>query len=311
VLIHLGDIYYSGLPRECKKHFSDVIDEVWPKKRPLVYVLDGNHDRYAGSNGGYYPMITRLNAKKKFMQPNSYFCLRNEFWQFVAMDTGYHDTDPFTEYRNVTFLEESEVEWVRDKVRGNGAGVDRTVNKSGARGTVLLSHHQLISQIGVGRDEKERLLPVNPNLAEAVAPVSELVDFWLWGHEHDLRIFEPYSFEGKELPLGRCVGAGAVPVFVEGREAQAEANPELLLSIPEMGPPTVVPGTELGDNGEVMNHAYAMMTFDGPALTIDYYQIDSSGASVKALPRLEKIPYSDTVAMSKAAQGGGAAAGTV
>jgi len=221
------------------------------------------------------------------------------------MDTGYHDTDPFTEYRNVTYLEDSEVEWVRDKVRANGEGVNAKVNASGVRGTVLLSHHQLMSQIGVGRDEKERLLPVNPRLAEMVAPVSELVDFWLWGHEHDLRIFEPYSFEGKALPLGRCVGAGAVPVFLEGREAQAAADPGLFLSSPETGPPQVVKGTELGNNGEVMNHAYAMLTLDGPALTIDYYQIDSTGASVKAPPPLEKIPFSDRVEKPRAVSVGG------
>ena len=61
VLLHLGDIYYSGLPSECKSHFTDLIDKAWPdggpRTKPLVFTLDGNHDRYAGSNGGYYDLI--------------------------------------------------------------------------------------------------------------------------------------------------------------------------------------------------------------------------------------------------------------
>ena len=65
VLMHLGDIYYSGLPSECKSHFTDLIDKAWPdggpRKKPLVFTLDGNHDRYAGSNGGYYDLIKNLN----------------------------------------------------------------------------------------------------------------------------------------------------------------------------------------------------------------------------------------------------------
>ena len=97
-------------------------------------------------------MIASLNQGATLPQPNSYFALRNNFWQFVAMDTGYHDTDPFTVTSNLTYLEQSEIDWHLDKIRNNGVGVDTSVNPSGVRGTVLLSHHQLMSFTGVGNN---------------------------------------------------------------------------------------------------------------------------------------------------------------
>ena len=248
-------------------------------------------------------MIAALNRDARrgtrLGQPNSYFCLRNDYWQFCAMDTGLHDTNPWTEYKNMTFLEEQEVAWHLDKIRGNGVGVK---NASGVRGTVLLSHHQLMSFIGVGRDDKDKLLAVNPKLANAFAPVFGLVDVWMWGHEHDLLLFEPYTMsEGVALPPGRCVGAGAVPVF----PPEPEAQDELVVPESEKEAPAVIAGTQLDDNGTVFNHAYAMVSVDGPAMTIDYYQLDSSGGDPASPPELSKVWYSDRIARPRAAGGTG------
>jgi Calcineurin-like phosphoesterase len=292
VLIHLGDVYYAGMPSEDTGHFSALIGEVWPANPPLVFTLDGNHDRYAGTAGGYYPLIANLNASAKLPQPNSYFALRNNFWQFVAMDTGYHDTDPFTVNSNVTYLEPTEIAWHLDKIKNNGVGVDTTKNPSAVRGTVLLSHHQLVSFTGVGEDAAGQALAVNQNLADAFSPVFNLIDFWLWGHEHDLCIFEPYSnAPGQPLPPGRCVGASAVPIFTP-----AAAPPEILV-IPECenARPQIVPGTALANNGTVFNHAYAIATLTNAGITIDYYQVDSSDAT-PGKPPAPTLVYSDKAA---------------
>src|SRR5579863_7041622 len=199
VLLHLGDIYYSGLPSECKAHFTDLIDKAWPdggpKPKPLVFTLDGNHDRYAGSNGGYYNLLKSLNQAAGKPQPNSYFAARNNFWQFVAMDTSFYDSDPGATAAGtaLTKLVDQEVPWHLDKINNNCANVDKAANPNGARGTVLLSHHQLYSFTGVGKGGDGAPLAVNPNLVNALAPVFHLIDVWLWGHEHNLCIFEPYS----------------------------------------------------------------------------------------------------------------------
>jgi len=300
VLIHLGDIYYSGLPSEDSSHFVALINQVWPVDPPLVFTLDGNHDRYAGSAGGYYTLIANLNKAAGLPQPNSYFALRNNFWQFVATDTGYHDTSPFTVSSNLTYLEETQVAWALDKIRNNGVGVDTAVNPTGSRRTVLLSHHQLLSFSGLGKNAEGKPLAINPHLANAFSSVFPSIDFWLWGHEHDLCIFEPYTMgPGQPLPAGRCIGASPVPQFTP----QAAAPADLVIPSSETGPPKVIAGTSLGSNNGVFNHAYAIITLENAALTINYYQIASSAATPGQPPALAPLAYSDESPASRRAGG--------
>jgi len=292
VLLHLGDIYYSGLPSECKSHFTDLIDKVWPpagpRKRPRVFTLDGNHDRYAGSNGGYYELIKSLN------QPNSYFAFRNNFWQFLAMDTGYYDADPNATRAGtaLTKLVDQEAVWHFDKINNCGVNVDKSVNPGGARGTVLLSHHQLYSFSGVGRNAAGAQMAVNPYLANLFTPVFDQIDLWLWGHEHWLCIFEPYSYGGHPMPKGRCVGASAVPVYLAQKPGP---DPHLAPSPGENRPPRTVPGTDLGHNGTVFNYCYAIMGLAGPKLSVDYYQVNSTDATPGNPPPLGTPVYSETI----------------
>jgi len=100
ILIHLGDIYYSGTPAECDANFKRIIDQVFGRTGAAtdipVFTMPGNHDMYSGGVG-YYNLLKTLNAPP-MQQPASFFCLRDKTaqrWQFVAMDTGYHDYDPF------------------------------------------------------------------------------------------------------------------------------------------------------------------------------------------------------------------------
>ena len=62
VLIHLGDIYYSGTEDECRANFEAIVNQVFDrsKTRLPVYTLSGNHDMYCGGVG-YYKLIKRLN----------------------------------------------------------------------------------------------------------------------------------------------------------------------------------------------------------------------------------------------------------
>jgi hypothetical protein len=299
VLLHLGDIYYSGLPSECKAHSTDLIDKVWPdgglNAKPLVFTLDGNHDRYAGSNGGYYDLLKNLNKAAGKPQPNSYFAMRNNFWQFVAMDSSFYDSDPSATEAGtaVTRLVDQEIPWHLDKIRNNGANVDAAANPTGVRGTVLLSHHQLYSFTGIGKNASGAQMAVNQNLVNALSPVFSLIDLWLWGHEHALCIFEPYSNgPGQPLPKGRCVGASAVPMYL-AQKPVAAAN--LVVPPGVDGPPKVIDGIMLGDNGTVFNYCYAIMKLAGPKLSIDYYQVDSTDYQPGNPPPLAEPLYSESI----------------
>src|SRR5215472_8512745 len=70
MVMHLGDVYYSGDDGEMKTRFLDV----WPKaKGAISRGLNGNHEMYTGGKA-YYDA-----ALKQFGQPASYFALQNEY----------------------------------------------------------------------------------------------------------------------------------------------------------------------------------------------------------------------------------------
>ncbi len=246
-ILHLGDIYYSGTPHEVRRHFLDVFTDVFGAHPPRVYALSGNHDRYSGG-AGYFQLLEALG------QPASYFSLRTRFWQLLALDTGLHDSDPNQAHQELTYLEPSEAQWQRDKLeRWNG-------------GTVLLSHHPYFSWEGAGR-VAGRWPAVNPALQDSLQGLLEKVSWWFWGHEHNLLLFEPWA----GLSAGRCIGAGAVPRLVNEQVNAPVAG--LVLPAGERAPPRLLPGTRLGNDGVVDNHAFAVLELDGPAATARYYQV--------------------------------------
>jgi hypothetical protein len=245
VLIHLGDIYYSGTGNEVEANFSAGIKSVFPDGIP-TYTLCGNHDVYSGG-AGFYALLKSLG------QPASFFCLRSadNLWQFCALDTGKNDYDPFDVTTNLTCIEEDEEDWITRRI----------AEFSGK--TILLSHHQLFSaleQIGPVQ-VSGRLVAHNLKLSgsfdrfSAAAPGR--IAAWFWGHEHALSIYEPYLGLGK----GRCVGHGAVPVFVN-----APANPAIAMIA---DPPKLI-DVQLDADGDVFKHGYAIIRL-GVGM-VDYYQ---------------------------------------
>jgi hypothetical protein len=258
VLIHLGDIYYSGTPSECQDNFKNVIDRVFgrPENPMPVFTLSGNHDMYSGGEG-YYGLLPTLNAPN-MRQPASFFCLRSQDnkWQFVAMDTGLHDDDPFNVDTVLTWLETDEQAWLTARI-AEFAGK-----------TILLSHHQLfsaLSQIGPVNG-LGKLEPVNPRLLTSYVAFSKAakqpIAAWFWGHEHMLTIYGDYQ----TLAKGRCLGCGAIPVAAADSPFKALAN---LADVPPFREDVLLPLDEAG----CYAHAFAILKLgaDGNG-TATYYQ---------------------------------------
>ena len=236
VVIHMGDVYYSGTDFEMQNYFYDIWSQAFDLSKVITYTLAGNHDMFSGG-AAYYKLIDQLG------QPASYFCLRNDDWQFVAMDTGLHDDDPLG--KKPTYLEDTEVAWVADKIQN-----------AGGRRTVLLSHHQLFSA-----NEGICGQSVNPQLNQQLSALLPDAALWLWGHEHNLAIYQKYLGV-----LARLIGHGAFPIGA----GEIPATP-LFPEVPML--PVV-----LGNNGEFLNHGYAIMDLDGNSATLSYYQ-DSDEAN--------------------------------
>jgi hypothetical protein len=258
VVIHLGDVYYSGTEVENVKYLIDLCNEVLGRgaDRPLpIFNMTGNHDMYSGG-AGFYSSIDQLNqppfAQAGQVQRNSFFCLRSSGWQILAMDTGLHDRDVFDVATSMTWLEDSELAWHK-----------RKIESAEGRRTILLSHHQLFSAFSAIGKEGDR--SVNTSLEAQLAGVLGQVEAWFWGHEHNLEIYGPYL----GLSRGRCIGCAAVPVFAEQNPYKSRVGDK----IPYLP-------VELGVTGGVYNHGYVILKLDDGAKTarISYYQDTDTGA---------------------------------
>jgi len=229
VVVHLGDIYYSGTDFEVENWFEAIWRQTLDLTAIRTFTLSGNHDMYSGG-AAYYKLIDRLG------QPASYFALRNDYWQLLAMDTGLHDSQPGG---GLTYLENSEVDWLRDKL-----------DNSGGRSTILLSHHPLFTS----STEPIEGRSLNEILYSQVAPLLSSVTAWFWGHEHDLVIYRNYMGV-----LARCLGHGALPVGLDERSRP---------NFPEVPRENI----RLGAGSAFYKSGYAIMDLDGPAAKVSYYE---------------------------------------
>jgi Calcineurin-like phosphoesterase len=243
VVIHLGDIYYSGTQFEVSNYFLQPWQQILNLGNNLdripTFTLAGNHDMYSGGVA-YYDVIKRLG------QPASYFCLRNADWQFVAMDTGYHDHNPAGAGSGATYLQDTEVTWVTDKV-----------NNAGSRRTVFLSHHQLFTAFD-NIDNNE----VNLRLYSQLGPLLPKVSLWIWGHEHDFVVYGPYT----NLARGCCLGHGAFPVG-EDELKSAPNYPDVPVQKGDDGL-----DIRLGTTDGLYKHGYAIIKLNGADGKVSYYQ---------------------------------------
>ncbi|MGH9452528.1 MAG: metallophosphoesterase [Terriglobia bacterium] len=241
VVIHLGDIYYSGTQFEVTNYFLKPWRQMLNlNQKPIpTFSLAGNHDMYSGGVP-YYQMIQQLG------QQASYFCLRNANWQFTAMDTGYHDHNPSGGGEGATYLQDTELTWLADKV-----------NNAGARRTILLSHHQLFTAFD-SIDGNE----INLRLYPQVAPILPKVALWIWGHEHNFVVYDQY----KNLARSCCLGHGAFPVGADELPNQAKYPDVPLLKTADGS------NIRLGITNGLYNHGYAIIKLDAAAGTVYYYQ---------------------------------------
>jgi len=258
VLLHLGDIYYAGTHNEEQSNFLDICRKTLGDIP--VFTMCGNHDMYSGG-AGYYWLVDQLS------QQASYFCLQNDNWQFLAMDTGHNDHNPLTVATNMTSLVTmgswAEENWLLDKI-----------NLAGNRKTVLLSHHQLFSPFGSVGSFDGGPFAYNPNLRATFQAVMQKVAWWFWGHEHTFAIYDPYM----DLQRGRCIGASAVPVFTD---QQSYANASGLQTYGDAPLPTWNKSAQLGNNGQEYYNCFAIMTLNGASANVGYYQVPIDGQAQK------------------------------
>jgi hypothetical protein len=206
-VVHLGDVYYSGLESEDRRRFLDL----WPVTREQAeagvtsWSLNGNHDMYGGGFGYFGTLLgdPRFRGQRSpDGKPTSFFRLRSPSWDFIGLDTAW-DTD-VTSAGQVGVLQDPQ-----------GGYVAAAAGQSSRR-LVLFSHHQLVSfyaQADLGRTLPGKLAPVLSG---------NRVTAWWWGHEHRAITYEAAA--GVRYP--RCLGNGGVPVLPDA-EPPAGSSPAI------------------------------------------------------------------------------------
>lgn len=259
IVIHLGDVYYSGTRTEMQNHFLSIVREYLPE-HTRVFNLAGNHDLYAGG-AGYYWLLEELD------QPASYFCLRNKHWQILSIGAPPQIGKPTEAISAIPTVEPKEVLWHQHKL-----------NNAEGRKTVMLSHYQLFTSSGnIGRTPDNRPLALNPILYEAFKANLPDIDLWLWGHEHNLVAFEPYA----GLRRGRCIGSGAIPVALlwqPYKQLPTLALPEQFGTAPQMNL-----DCQLGHDGDHYHHAFGILSINGELGEMNYFQVEGVDGDAKVI----------------------------
>jgi hypothetical protein len=232
--IHLGDVYYSGTGEEYAKYF--LAQNAWPQGKIATFALNANHEMYSGGEGYFDHVLAALK------QETSYFCLENEHWRVLALDTGYYArTFPLLEFllSGMVRLHSDIQRWLAEVV---------FANSNDRRPVIVLGHHQWYSSYDT---EYSRL-------GSNLSPYLDRIVLWFWGHEHRLAAYGPFGFDGKTV-RARCIGHGGTPI--ELKEKLKRTRPLLLT---DRRKKTDLEGIPLGFCG------FALLRFDGSQLAIEH-----------------------------------------
>ena len=255
LLMHLGDIYYSGTPEEVRTNFF----AHWPKQLGKINrAINSNHEMYSGGFA-YFDEI--LPA---FGQNSSYFAFQNKHWTLIGLDVAYLDHA----------IDDQQVAWLM-----------KILQNAGNRKVVLFSHHQLYSQF----ESQGTSLLAQGGFKSILE--SGRIFAWYWGHEHRCVLFDQPDPQFKLW--GRCIGHGGMPqsrsktkglpkatepIYQAADWRRAQAKSSGGLSIPSA---TVLEGRNpyiKNEEEKFLPHGYAILTLDGPALKEQV--LDPTGAVI-------------------------------
>jgi hypothetical protein len=233
LLVHLGDVYYSGTPKEVRENFI----AFWPKvSGALSRALNSNHEMYSGGEGLYKVTMPA------FGQAATCWSVETDHWLLVGLDSAYEDHD----------LAGDQAAWLR-----------RLLARSGQRRVVLFCHHQPYSLLG----------KQGPRLVAKLGDVLDAgrVFAWYWGHEHRCVLYDPHpvwNVHGRCLGHG---GFPYFRDDLDAFDADSGNSGWRRLPARNLVPGGVVldlPNDYIEEHGELYGaNGYAILEFDGASVT--------------------------------------------
>ena len=200
--IHMGDIYFVGAPKEVEENFT-APHASWYYGASGSLALSGNHEMYSNGNAFFQHLLPAMYIQEgevKKSQQAGFFCLENEHWRIIGIDTGYTSVGrPFVEILSPPdcHLKKEQIAWLRDVVQLG--------NPDDKRGIIFLSHHPYISSF------REDYAKPGEQIRELMGGAERPV-VWIWGHDHRLVVYNLGTNGKGPQAYGRCIGHGGLPV---------------------------------------------------------------------------------------------------
>lgn len=277
--IHLGDTYYVGNDQEIAENFNTDLGGTWPYGRLGSFAMLGNHEMYSSGKSYFTQLLpymgayTTNNDLPSQVQQASFFCLENEYWRIIGLDTGYNSLTGIlglSPNQNLSLTPEQKV-WLQNTVNLN----------NDKRGIIVLSHHQCFSAF-------EREFP-NPAkyISSLMVPGRDII--WLWGHEHWFSVYGPNKLENGSTIFARCIGNSGMPVELyntdggirKPKENDPSNSSNCNLIIYDQREREIIDGKiHLGHNG------YVILTLHASELIVTYF--DDNGGSGNGRKALEE-----------------------
>jgi hypothetical protein len=296
--IHLGDVYYVGDSSEVDenclgKSAGGYQGVTWPPGRRGKFALNGNHEMYANGNAYFDKFLPTLGipSSQDKAQLASFFCLENDVWRILGLDTGYNSVglpllgqipllNKIPGVGADCKLENELMNWLRTAVKP----------KERPRATILLTHHQYYSafQGGYTRPAKQ-LMEFFPN--------QDVI--WIWGHEHRFAVYGKHR-DGAMNAYGRCQGHGGMPVEIK----QPSQSARSALQYYDNRPYATPDGSTVGFNG------FVNLAIAGKTATFDYRDLNNKSLLVERFTANEGILAQDFVYVDPELAKGPAAPGS-
>eukprot|EP01084_Bolivina_argentea_P251793 422452_1 len=209
LIIHLGDVYYSGTEKEFINNYFKVLNKARENHKCPIFSIPGNHDYYAGGKP-FYDVIQLLNpdsyvpkwfSDKKYEQKYSFWTLKHSKFYLCGLDTGYGSGDALKEGIKGLFGGGSHPKLHKKESTFHTQQFDAAIKDN--KNIIIFSHHPLFSAF--------ENVCVDTELQKRFSAYLPKVQYWFWGHEHNFAVYDKHM----NLPRGRLMGHGCIPVIVK------------------------------------------------------------------------------------------------
>lgn len=267
--IHLGDVYYVGDHDEVNQHClgknkegeDDPICVKWRHGTRGSFALNANHEMYANGKAYFKRWLRELGmfSPTRREQIASFFCLENDHWQVIGIDTGYNSV-------GVPFLGKvvAKIPWIKKKFKPS-CKLEKVLMQwlkavvalgTGTKGVVILSHHQYYSSFEEGYPEPAKQL-------------SQLISkpvLWFWAHEHRMAGYECMG-DGLQAH-GRCMGHGGMPIEDVRDKLPVDKDGKCRVLFYD--------GRKRRDIEDLGYNGFANLRFMNSTLEVDYYDLEKT-----------------------------------